>query len=232
MYLRIIIEMDNDAFAPDGYAAGAEVARILRDYSNHLQGSAGFDRSFRDINGQTVGNALLIDADYPSKVADVNSEDPAPYKVEPKTNKHDDEIVAQARRILLGRLIQPEGYITEPGNARDYAVLKLSECKNEVFAVMWLDNRHGVLAYEELFFGTIDGATVPPRPVVQRALEVNAAACVLIHNHPSQNAEPSNADERITHRLRDALALVDVRVLDHIVVGGAETVSLAERGLL
>ena len=103
---------------------------------------------------------------------------------------------------------------------------------HEVFGALFLDNRHRVIQVAEMFQGTIDGASVHPRVVVQRALEVNAAAVVFFHNHPSGVAEPSHADEAITRRLRDALALVDVRVLDHFVVAAGESVSFAERGLL
>ncbi len=97
---------------------------------------------------------------------------------------------------------------------------------------MFLDNRHRVLCFEEMFQGTIDGAQVHPRVVVQRALEANAAAVILYHNHPSGVAEPSKADENITRRLKDALSLVDVRVPDHFVVGAEDVTSFAERGLL
>ena len=102
--------------------------------------------------------------------------------------------------------------------------------QREVFAALFLDNRHRVIGFEELFLGTIDGATVPPREVVKRALARNAAAVIVAHNHPSGVAEPSDADRRITERIRESLALVDIRVLDHIVVGDIEVVSLAERG--
>jgi DNA repair protein RadC len=101
-----------------------------------------------------------------------------------------------------------------------------------VFGCVFLDNRHRVRGVEELFHGTIDGASVHPRVVVQRALEVNAAALILFHNHPSGVAEPSRADELLTRRLKDALALVDVRVLDHFVVTAEDSVSFAERGLI
>ena len=103
---------------------------------------------------------------------------------------------------------------------------------NIVFACLFLDNRHRVIKYEELFRGTIDGASVHPREVVKRALHHNSAAVILAHNHPSGVAEPSLADEAITRRLKDALSLVDVRVLDHFVVAAGESVSFAERGLL
>jgi DNA repair protein RadC len=104
--------------------------------------------------------------------------------------------------------------------------------EHERFCCLFLDNRHRVLRFEELFRGTIDGTSVYPREVVKEALRVNAAAVILAHNHPSGVAEPSQADERITHRLKAALALVDIRLLDHLVVGDGRIVSLASRGLV
>jgi DNA repair protein RadC len=104
--------------------------------------------------------------------------------------------------------------------------------ESELFGKLMVDNRHRLLGVAELFSGTIDGANVYPREVVKAALAANAAAVVLFHNHPSGNPEPSHADEAITLRLRDALALVDVRVLDHVIVAGDVHLSLAERGLL
>ena len=120
----------------------------------------------------------------------------------------------------------------KPDETRDYLRLRLADYRNEVFGCLFLDNRHRIIAVRELFQGTIDGASVYPRVVVQQAMEVNAAAMVFFHNHPSGVAEPSHADEAITRRLKDALALVDVRVLDHFVVSAGESVSFAERGLL
>jgi DNA repair protein RadC len=122
--------------------------------------------------------------------------------------------------------------LTSPASVREYLQLKLRDRKAENFGAVFLDNRHRVLCFEEMFQGTIDGAQVHPRVVVQRALEANAAAVILYHNHPSGVAEPSKADENITSRLKDALSLVDVRVLDHFVVGGDVVTSFAERGLL
>jgi DNA repair protein RadC len=113
-----------------------------------------------------------------------------------------------------------------------YLQLRLATRKHEVFGALYLDNRHRIIRVVEMFNGTINGASVHPRTVVQQALEVNAAAIVLFHNHPSGVAEPSHADEAITTRLRDALALVDVRVLDHFVIAAGESVSFAERGLI
>lgn len=122
--------------------------------------------------------------------------------------------------------------ISDPGMTRRYLKGKLRGYVQEVFACMFLDNQHRLICFEELFFGTIDGASVHPREVVRRVLRHNAAAVIFAHNHPSGIAEPSQADRRITDRLKSALALVDVRVLDHMVVGDQEVTSFAERGLL
>jgi DNA repair protein RadC len=108
----------------------------------------------------------------------------------------------------------------------------LSTREREVFACIFLDSQHGVLAYEELFLGTVDAASVHVREVVKRALALNAAALICSHNHPSGKPEPSTADRQITQRLSDALSLVEIRLLDHIVIGGAAEVSFAERGWL
>ena len=135
------------------------------------------------------------------------------------------------RRHLLQSL-QRESVLTSPQCTRHFLMRQLRACEQEVFLCLFLDSRHAVIACEELFHGTIDGASVYPREVVKRALKHNAAALILAHNHPSGVAEPSQADVRITERLKSALALVDIRVLDHMVVGDAEVVSLAERGLL
>lgn len=122
--------------------------------------------------------------------------------------------------------------LTSPDIVKQYLMTRLSLQESEVFSVIFLDTRHRVLAFEELFRGTIDGCSVYPRVVVKRALYHNAAALILAHNHPSSIPDPSQADKAMTKRLKDALALIDVRVLDHIVIGGAEAVSFAEEGLL
>lgn len=122
--------------------------------------------------------------------------------------------------------------LTSPDATRDYLRLELGERHNELFGVLFLDNRHRVISKEEMFYGAIDGASVHPRVVVARALSLNAAAVMFFHNHPSGVAEPSQSDLRITQRLKDALALVEVRVLDHFIVSAEGSVSLAERGLL
>ncbi len=142
-----------------------------------------------------------------------------------------DEIVIMAKQLLNRRFAKGK-LINEPKDCKDFLTLKLSHLEHEVFSVVFLDNRHKVLAYEELFRGTIDGASVYPREVVKRALQLNAAAIILAHNHPSGNSEPSQSDERITQRLVEALKLVDIRVLDHIIIGGETNTSMAERGLI
>lgn len=140
------------------------------------------------------------------------------------------ELVAAAATILQARIVGKE--LTNPTAARDFLRLKLSPLEHEAFSCLFLDTRHRVLEFSLLFRGSIDSATVHPREVVKEALKLNAAAVILAHNHPSGVAEPSAADAAITRRLVDALALVDVRVLDHIVVGTTSTASLAELGLL
>lgn len=158
----------------------------------------------------------------------IHSEDAAGYEVA----TDGDEIIRQALDILAARIRKPDSYVTCPEDAEAFAVLKLAERQSEVFAMLWLDNRHGIIAFSEMFYGTIDGASVYPREVVREALQHNAAACVLVHNHPSGNPEPSQADQRITGRLKDALQLINVRVLDHLIVGGADVLSFAKRGLI
>lgn len=148
---------------------------------------------------------------------------------------------ARAARLLaaldLGRRhleqsLAPGEPLPNPAATRRYLSGRLRHLRYEVFACLFLDSQHRVLDFAELFRGTIDGASVYPREVVAESLARNAAAVILAHNHPSGVAEPSLADRQITRRLCDALALVDIRVLDHVVVGDGEAVSFAERGLL
>jgi DNA repair protein RadC len=122
--------------------------------------------------------------------------------------------------------------LSSPRATRDFLVAKLRDLEHEVFCCLYLDKRHRLIHFEELFRGTIDGASVHPREIVKLALQRNAAAIIIAHNHPSGVAEPSQADELITQRVKEALALVDIRLLDHIVVGDGVSVSLAERGLV
>jgi len=135
-------------------------------------------------------------------------------------------------RRWLAEEMGREATLTRPDDAGRFLMARLRAYPHEVFGCLFLDNKHRVLAFEELFHGTIDGAAVHPREVVRRCLEHNAAAIILAHNHPSGVAEPSESDRSITRRLVDALALIDVRVLDHLVIGDAGWDSLAERGWL
>ncbi len=142
------------------------------------------------------------------------------------------QAVLEMQRRYLAASIEHGEAITSPEATRAFIKTQLYHYPHEVFACVFLDNRHHVLKYEELFRGTIDGASVHPREVVRRALELRAAAVIFAHNHPSGVTEPSQADLRITQRLKDALNLVEVRVLDHLIVGDGAGISFAERGLL
>ncbi len=133
---------------------------------------------------------------------------------------------------VLSMLHQPGAELPTPNQTRDFLRLLLAQRRAEVFGCMFLDNQHRVLETVELFQGTIDGASVYPRVVVQQALLINAAAVMFFHNHPSGVAEPSHADVAITKRLTKALGLIDIRVLDHFIVTVGDSVSFAERGLL
>lgn len=140
-------------------------------------------------------------------------------------------VLEMGRRHLAQPLAEGDG-ITDPAQARQYIHARLRDYPYEVFACLFMDNRHRVIRFEELFRGTINGASVHPREVVKTALQHNAAAVILAHNHPSGIAEPSLADRQLTERLQSALQLVDIRVLDHLVVGDCNCVSFAERGLI
>lgn len=142
------------------------------------------------------------------------------------------QAVLEMARRHLAETLHSEASIADPAQARDFIHARLRDYPHEVFACLYLDNRHRVLRFAELFRGTINGASVHPREVVKEALRHNAAAVILAHNHPSGVAEPSAADRHITERLKTILEMVDIRVLDHLVVGDRECVSFAERGLL
>jgi len=142
------------------------------------------------------------------------------------------QAVLEMGRRHLSAAMKTGDLLTSPDLVRSYLSAQLRHQPREVFAVLFLDNQNRLITYEELFFGTIDGASVYPREVVRRALAHNCAAVILSHNHPSGVAEPSQADCRITQRLQAALDLIDVRVIDHMVVGDGEVISFAERGLL
>ena len=140
-------------------------------------------------------------------------------------------VLEMARRHLLEPLQRGDA-LTSPQLTRMFLQRQLRDHPYEVFAALFLDTRHRLIAYESLFRGTVDGASVYPREVVRRALDLNCAAIIFAHNHPSGVAEPSTADRTITERLKHALTLFDIRVLDHIVIGDGECFSFAEHGWL
>ena len=140
-------------------------------------------------------------------------------------------LLALAMKVLSARHYRGRT-LKSPDDTQAYLRLRLADLKAELFGCLFLDTRHRLLELRELFHGTVDGTSVYPRVVVQQALEVNAAAVILFHNHPSGVAEPSQADEMITRRLKSALELIDVRVLDHFIVAGGDSVSMAARGLV
>lgn len=140
--------------------------------------------------------------------------------------------VLQAAQRLLRQQLQGREVLSSPQVVRDFLRVKLGALEHEVFAVLMLDAQNRLIEYVELFRGTVSQASVYPREVVKESLARNAAALVLVHNHPSGVAEPSRADEHLTQTLKAALALVDVRVLDHLIVAASDVLSFAERGLL
>lgn len=142
------------------------------------------------------------------------------------------QAILEMTRRYLGAQIERGDVLDRPDATRDYLCAHLRAYRHEVFGCLFLDQRHRVIAFDELFHGTIDSASVHPREVVKQALARNAAAVILAHNHPSGVAEPSQSDHHITQRLKAALALVDIRLLDHFIIGDGRAVSLAERGLV
>ena len=161
----------------------------------------------------------------------VQSIDPPIYAASPTD---DDAVIAHAMRILDAR-IRTGDVMSSPAQVKDYLRLQFARPTaegHEEFGVLFLDSQFRVIAFEAMFRGTLSQSSVYPREVVKRALAHNAGAVILAHNHPSGTAEPSRSDEHLTATLKDALALVDVRIVDHMVVGNPEVVSFAERGLL
>ncbi|UNW13623.1 DNA repair protein RadC [Xanthomonas phaseoli pv. phaseoli] len=142
----------------------------------------------------------------------------------------DEEGILLAAATILEQRLQRQGRIHSPDQAGSYLVARCAHLPHEVFGVVFLDTKHHILAAEHLFTGTIDGCEVHPRVVAKRALGLNAVALILFHNHPSGNPEPSEADCKVTQRLQEALGLLDIRILDHLVIGGQKSVSLASRG--
>lgn len=176
-----------------------------------------------DINGDTKvkGNGMKI-----------KSEEAPSYGIWPRSSASDDEIIERALDILIKRFPNNATIFQAPKTSRDFLTLKLAGLEHEVFSALWLTAQNGLITYEELFRGSLTQTSIYPREVLKAALKHNAGAVIFAHNHPSGHPEPSHADKMLTTDLKNALAMIDVRVLDHIVVGGAETISFAERGLV
>lgn len=186
--------------------AGASALELARDLLGRFGG-------LRGLFAAPVGELVRTRGVGPARVAELRA-------------------MGELARRALAEPLARGAVISDPEAVHRWLRLRLRDLQHELFALLLLDARHQVIRFEALFRGTIDGASVHPREVVRTALAHGAAAVVLVHNHPSGVAEPSRADVRITARLKAALELVDVRVLDHLVVGDAEVTSLAERGLL
>lgn len=143
-----------------------------------------------------------------------------------------EEQIIKAASVLLSKAIHRGSALTNPEITRTYLKTQLRGLEHEVFACLYLDNQHRVIEYEELFRGTIDGASVYPREVAKRCLQLNASAVIFAHNHPSGSKDPSPADKKITIKLKESLALFDVRALDHFIIGDGKSYSFAEHGLI
>lgn len=144
----------------------------------------------------------------------------------------DDRLLIERARKLLSTTVRRGRVLTSPDEVRDFLLFTLAQREQEIFGVLLLDNRNRVLLWRELFYGTLNQTAVYPREVVKLALQHNAAAVILVHNHPSGHPDASEADIALTRRLKQALALIDVRIPDHFIVAGDHTVSMAERGQL
>lgn len=144
----------------------------------------------------------------------------------------DSRLIKHALRCLEKRLCYGQEVLSNSNDVCSYLQLHLAQEKNEVFAVLFLNNRHCLIAFEKLFFGTINEATIYPRVILQKALEHNATAIILAHNHPSNHCFPSIADQNITQKLRDGLKIFDIDVLDHIIVSHQECYSFAKHALM
>lgn len=154
------------------------------------------------------------------------------FSISKPTHFEEDDVISRALSILEKRMFQHGEALTSPGAVRQYLRMRLAQEPHEVFGAVFLDNQHQVIAFEQLFQGTIDAASVYPRVVVHKALEHRSAALIIAHNHPSGYVEPSMADKVLTKRLKEVLGWVDVRLLDHFIVGEGEPFSFAEAGLL
>lgn len=163
---------------------------------------------------------------------EVQSEDTPGYNFFPDNDAVEDAVIARALKILRKRVENCNDVMASPQAVKQYLMLRLGQLDHEQFGVMFLDAQNRIISVDDLFRGTLTQTSVYPREVVKLALARNASAVILYHNHPSGSVQPSRADESLTQQLKSALALVDVRVLDHVIVGGGSTLSMAEKGLV
>jgi DNA repair protein RadC len=205
----------------------AEGAKVLSDAEllavllrTGLQGKSAVDLA-RELLKKYKGIAAMLEADDLESVSGLGPAKRAQFAA----------AIELSRRALQEQM-EKRSAMTSPGAVRDYLRLALSQRKEEAFICIWLDAQHKVIQIEEAFSGTLTQTSVYPREVVKTALARNAAAVIFAHNHPSGVAQPSQSDELLTRNLREALALVEVKVLDHFIVAGNQTISFAERGLL
>jgi len=205
-----------------GAAALSDAELLALFFGSGRRGRTAVDLG-RDLLGAHGGLKALLDLDSTALGSQPG--------IGPATASRLQAVLELGRRYLASELQRPDA-MTHPAACADYLRARIGGYPYEVFACVFLDNRHRVIACEELFRGSIDGASVHPREVVRRCLTHNAAAVIFAHNHPSGVAEPSQADRDITRHLQQALKLIEVRVLDHFIIGGGTPLSLAERGWL
>jgi DNA repair protein RadC len=172
-------------------------------------------------------------ADEPNRQIDLFADDWTDFKrYAGELTDPEKKILREALAILDRTLRRPGAALTSPELVADYLKFNIATRPHEVFVVLFLDNQHCLIETKELFRGTIDAASVYPREVVKEALQLNASAVILAHNHPSGIAEPSQADYNITRKIKDALDVVEIRTLDHMIIGGTSHMSFSERGLM
>jgi DNA repair protein RadC len=217
-----LLERPRERLLEQGAASLSDAELVAVCLRSGIRGKSAVDLA-RELIGRFGGLAGLLASDLPSllQVRGLGAAKAAQLVA----------VLELARRSLREGL-KSGSALTSPGAVRDYLRLALGARSHEVFAVLFLDAQHRVLSSTELFRGTLTQTSVYPREVVKAALAANAAAVIFAHNHPSGVAQPSQADEMLTRQLKDALALVEVRVLDHFIIAGNQTLSFAERGLL
>jgi DNA repair protein RadC len=176
---------------------------------------------------QNINNSFSEFANQP--IDGVNTDTEANASI---PSAQEDAIIKQALKILEKRLVKHDTCVSSPEAAKWYLILKLAMEEREIFGVLWLDVSNRVIACEDMFFGTLTQTSVYPREVVKSALKHNACAAIIYHNHPSGNTTPSEADKTITDIVQRALRLIEVRLHDHIIVGGSDAIGFAEQGLL